>query len=137
MTDTAERSEASVLVGLARSMIQEQRPDLIGIWPRSAAILARQALEIALDQLWMNVAPGVENASARAQLACLTRFIDDQLAGRIRYTWHGLSAACHHHAYELPPTASELEGWLGDVEALIHEVDRRELNVASAEAPSL
>ena len=65
MTDTAERSEASVLVSLARSMIQERRPDLIGIWPRATAILARQALEIALDQLWMNVAPGVENASAR------------------------------------------------------------------------
>ena len=74
-------------------MIQEQRPDLIGIWSRAAAILARQALEITLDHLWSNVAPGVENASMRAQLACLAGYIDAQLASRIRYTWHGLSVA--------------------------------------------
>ena len=125
MTQKADCSDPSVLVDLARSTIQEQRPDLIGIWPRAAAILTRQALEIALDQFWLNVAPGVENASARAQLACLAEYIDPQLASRIRYTWHGLSAACHHHAYELPPIASELDGWLSDVETLICEVDRQ------------
>ena len=32
--------------------------------------------------------------------------------------------ARHHHAYELPPIVSELNGWLNDVEALIDEVRR-------------
>ena len=132
MTQTSDRSEASILLELARFVISEQRPDLVGIWPRAAAILARQALEAALEHLWSNAAPGVENASARAQLACLNGYIEAQLASRVRYTWYGLSAACHHHAYELPPTASELEGWLADVEALICEVDRQNGDVARA-----
>ena len=135
MTQDAGCSEPHVLVDLARSTIQDSSPELIGIWPRAAAILARQALEIALDQFWLNVAPGVENASARAQLICLAEYIDPQLASRIRYTWHGLSVACHHHAYELPPVASELDGWLSDIETLVQEVDRQRLNVARATPP--
>ena len=125
MTQKACYSEPHVLVDLARSTIQDSSPQLIGIWPRASAILARQALEIALNRFWLHVAPGVENASARAQLICLTEYVDPRLASRIRYTWHGLSAACHHHAYELPPVVSELDGWLSDIEALIHSMDRR------------
>ena len=98
------------------------RADLVGTWPRASAILGRQALEITLGQLWARAAPGVENASARAQLTCLPEYVDAELASRIRYSWHVLSAACHYHAYELPPIASELNGWLDDVEALIEEV---------------
>ena len=123
MTQAPGCSEPRVVVDLARATIQDQSPALIGIWPRAAAILARQALEGALDQLWSRIAPGVENASVRAQLVCLAEYIDTRLASRIRYAWHGLSDACHHHAYELPPTLSELEGWLRDVETLIAEVE--------------
>ena len=123
MTHDAVDSEPFVLLDLARSTIQDSSPELIGIWPRAAAILARQALEIALDQFWLNVAPGVENASARAQLICLAEYIDPQLASRVRYTWHGLSVACHHHAYELPPTAEELASWLSDIKKLLEEQD--------------
>ena len=132
MTQLVHRTDASSVVDLARFMIEEQNSGLIGIWPRAAAILGRQALEIALDQLWSYAAPGVENAPVRAQLTCLTEYIDARLASRVRYTWHGLSAACHHHLYELPPTASELEGWLADVEALIAEVDRQTGDAARA-----
>ena len=125
MTHTAHRQQPAELVDLARALIREQRDDLVGTWSRASAILGRQALEIALGQVWSKAAPGVENASARAQLLCLPTYIDTELASRIRYTWHGLSAACHHHAYELPPTAPELEGWLSDIEALVKELDRR------------
>lgn len=120
---TSHYAAPSVLVDWARSTIGNQTPELIGMWPRAAAILARQALEITLDQFWLNAEPGVENASARAQLSCLGKYIDPELANRIRYTWHGLSTACHHHAYELPPTASELNGWLSDIETLVQEVE--------------
>ena len=124
MTQTADCSEPNVLIDLARSMIQDRDPELIGIWPRAAAIIACQAFEISLDRFWLAVAPSVGHASKRAQLICLAEYTDSKLASRIRYIWHGLSVACHHHAYELPPTAQELEGWLTDIEALIEEVKR-------------
>ena len=124
MTQIANRFLPMHLLNLARSIMRVPRADLVGTWPRASAILGRQALEIALGQLWARVAPGVENASARAQLTCLPEYVDAQLAGRIRYAWHALSTACHHHAYELPPIASELNGWLDDVETLINEVKR-------------
>ncbi|MDE2754438.1 MAG: hypothetical protein OXI83_17855 [Gemmatimonadota bacterium] len=109
-----------------------QRADLVGTWPRASAILGRQALEITLDDLWAQAAPGVENASVRAQLTCLPEYIDTELASRVRYSWHVLSAACHYHAYELPPIAAELNGWLDDVEALVDEVRLRWTRPASA-----
>ena len=126
MTEIAHRFLPIHLVNLARSVMRVPRADLVGTWPRAAAILGRQALEITLDQLWAQAAPGVENASARAQLTCLPEYIDPELASRIRYSWHVLSAACHYHAYELPPIAAELNGWLDDVEALIAEVRVRD-----------
>ena len=122
MTQIAQRFMPIHLVNLARSAMRVPRADLVGTWPRAAAILGRQALEITLDQLWAQAAPGVENASARAQLTCLPEYIDPELASRIRYCWHVLSTACHYHAYELPPIAAELNGWLDDIEALIAEV---------------
>ena len=126
MTEIAYRFLPIHLLKLARSMMRVPRADLVGTWPRASAILGRQALEIALDQLWARAAPGVENASARAQLTCLPEYVDAELAGRVRYAWHALSTACHHHAYELPPIVSELNGWLDDVEALITEVSVRD-----------
>ena len=110
MTQKACYSEPNVLVDLARATIQDSSPQLVGIWPRASAILARQALEIALAQFWLHVAPGVQNASARAQLICLAEYVDSHLTSRIRYTWHGLSVACHHHAYDLPPTRAGTGG---------------------------
>ena len=124
MTQIAYRFLPIHLLNLARSIMRVQRADLVGTWPRASAILGRQALEIALGQLWARAAPGVENASARAQLTCLPEYVDAELAGRVRYVWHALSTVCHHHAYELPPIVSELNGWLDDVEVLIDEVRR-------------
>ncbi len=126
MTEIAHRFLPIHLLNLARSIMRVPRADLVGTWPRASAILGRQALEITLDQLWAQAAPGVENASARAQLTCLPEYIDPELASRIRYSWHVLSSACHHHAYELPPIESELNGWLDEVEALIAEVRGRD-----------
>ncbi len=125
MTDIARRFLPEHLLNLARSIIGDPRPDLIGTWPRASALLGRQALEIALDQFWAAVAPGVEKASARAQLICLPRYAEVELARRVQFAWHALSAACHHHAYELPPVVEELIGWLDDVESLVNEVQRR------------
>jgi len=90
---------------------------LAGTWPRAVALLGRQALEQALDDFWRQRARGVEQASTHAQLLCLSTYLDDaEVVSSVRYAWHGLSRACHHHVYELPPTAEELQALLEAVE---------------------
>lgn len=117
---------ASELVSAARAMVHggtlaTERPgELRGVWPRAVALLGRQALEQGLDDLWGAVAPRVRDASRHAQLLCLGAFVRDrELVSGIRHAWHGLSRACHHHAYELPPTAEELGRWLDAVDRLV------------------
>ena len=116
--------DQSSLVTVARDLLERADPMTAGIWPRATALLARQALEIALDDLWRLRAPGLEQCSARAQLLCLPFYLsgDHELAARVSYSWSGLSRACHHHPYELSPTSSELLGWLAAVEQLVARV---------------
>lgn len=96
----------------------------VGVWPRAAALCARRALEEALDQLWRTRAPGLEAASMRAQLISLRAHLNDaELAGDVAYTFGSLSNACHHHDYELTPTAAELHACFAVVERLIARVD--------------
>lgn len=111
--------ELSAVVALARALIGSAQADLVGTWPRSVAFLGRQALEHALDRFWAVHAPGVEVVSTRAQLICLATYAGDEVARRATYTWHALSNGCHHHAYDLPPTERELNGWLDEVEWLV------------------
>lgn len=95
-------------------------PALAGLWPRAVALLGRQALEQGLDDLWSAVARPVKDVSRHAQLLCLGEYLPNQeLVSDVRHAWHGLSHACHHHAYELPPTADELARWLDAVERLV------------------
>jgi hypothetical protein len=56
----------------------------------------------------------------RCQLLCLPTYVQDaEVAGRAAHAWDGLTQACHHHPYELPPTAEELSRWLNAVHAMI------------------
>lgn len=104
------------LLEAARVLLTRPDAKARGFWPRAAAHLCRQALEASLQQWWKLRLPGMESASMRAQLACLPTYLkNDELAGRIAYTWSGLSNACHHHTYELAPTSAELEGWISAV----------------------
>jgi hypothetical protein len=112
------------LLAAARDLLQRPDPATAGIWPRASALLVRQALESALDDLWRRRAPGLEQCSMRAQLLCLAAYLnghdhDDDLAQRVSYAWTGLSRACHQHVYELSPTASELASWVDTVERLV------------------
>lgn len=94
--------------------------DAVGVWPRAAAHLSRQALELALDHFWQACAPRIRDLSMRAQLVCLPGYLNDRvLAGRTSIAWAALSGACHHHAYELAPTELELQGWVEVVEDLM------------------
>ena len=122
------------VVTAARNLIERTDPATAGLWPRATALLARQALEAALDDFWRIRAPGMEHCSMRAQLLCLPYYLQastqaagrkpqaDDLAQRVSYAWAGLSRACHQHPYELSPTSVELLGWLGTVEQLVDRV---------------
>jgi len=116
--------DPSALLAAARDLLERADPTTAGIWPRATALLTRQALEAALDDLWSLRAPGVEHCSAHAQLLCLPYFLtgDDRLAEDVAYAWDGLSHAVHHHPYELPPTSVELMHWLSIVEQLVKSV---------------
>lgn len=116
--------DSRLLLASARDLVRVDDDATAGLWPRAAALLGRQALEISLARLWTLTAPGLERTSARCQLLCLATLLDDrQLGGRVSATWSGLSRACHHRVYEMPPTASELSGWLATVEELEERVD--------------
>jgi hypothetical protein len=73
-----------------------------------------------LDDLWGAVSPRVREVSRHAQLLSLAEFVrNEDLVSGIQQAWRGLSRACHHQAYELPPTAEELSRWLEAVECLV------------------
>ena len=108
------------LIASARALVARPVPGTAGVWPRAAALLARQALETAMDQLWARRAPAVAGLSARSQLACLPEYLRDAaLAGEVAFTWSSLSSACHAHAYEVGPTAEELEARFAVVDRLV------------------
>ena len=111
------------LLTAARNLMERTDPATAGLWPRASALLARQALEDAMDGFWLVRAPGMEQCSARAQLLCLSHYVgDEELAERVSYAWAGLSGACHQHPYELSPTSAELIGWLTTVDQLVVRV---------------
>src|SRR5260370_37710624 len=98
----------------ARDLMQRPDAPFGGIWPRAAALLARQALEAAMGQLWASQrqAAGLSGCPIRSQVLCLTAYLDPGTASRTAYLLAALSHACHYHPYELAPTAAELTGWL-------------------------
>jgi 3',5'-cyclic AMP phosphodiesterase CpdA len=44
---------------------------------------------------------------------------DAVLVADVRAAWASLSRACHHHHYELGPTAAELERWMLQTKRLV------------------
>lgn len=128
------------VVAAARNLLVRTDPATAGLWPRATALLARQALEAALDDFWRSRSPGMEHCSMKAQLSCLPYYLQAasrkpqadshgagrkpqaDLAQRVSYAWAGLSRACHQHPYELPPTSAELQGWLATVDELVARV---------------
>jgi hypothetical protein len=109
------------LLAAARDIQERPAAATAGLWPRAAALLARQALETALAELWESdsATTGLSRCTGRSQLACLPTYLDARTARQIAYVWAALSEACHYHAYELAPTAAELTGWFQAVEDLL------------------
>ena len=112
------------LLGAARSLIRRPDAATAGVWPRAAAFLARQALELAMTVLWAAEpqAYGLSGCSMRSQVLCLTVYVDHDIAARAAYLSAALSRACHHHSYELAPTAAELTTWLDQATQLVTQI---------------
>lgn len=111
------------LLDRARALIGAQE-GLTGVWPKAVAFLTRQALEEALADIWNAHYPGMANARWSTQLACLNEILSDSsLMADVRAAWASLSRACHHHHYELDPTAAELDRWIRQTERLVAVVD--------------
>lgn len=105
------------LLVTARQLLGRASPETAGLWPRAGALLARQALEMSVDAYWAARKIPLASCPTLQQLICLRQYLADaELAGRVHHAWNALSRACHHHPYELPPSAGELEGWLEAVE---------------------
>lgn len=105
-------------------MLGRADPTTVGLWPRASALLARQALEAAVHRVWEHRRLDLHACSMRVQLICLRTYLGDaDLAARAGHAWSALSRACHHHPYELAPTAAELQRWLSVVEELIRKAD--------------
>jgi hypothetical protein len=112
------------LLAAARDLITRSDAATAGVWPRTSALLARQALEEILDKQW-RMRPQTASmvaATMRSQLICLPCYLDETLAHQIAFTYAALSNACHYHPYELAPTAAELGGWIEDVAALVARI---------------
>jgi len=114
------------LLTAARAMVERPTTTTAGLWPRAAALLARQSLEAALDQLWESSpeTSGLAGCTMRTQLTCLPAYLDPVAAHEISYVWASLSEACHYHPYELAPTAAELASWIHSVGELVSSINR-------------
>lgn len=127
----ADGVDAHGLVSAARDLIRIDDSTTAGLWPRAAALLGRQGLELAMEQLWRAVAPGLERTSGRCQLLCVGAMLNDrELGGRVGAAWKLLSEACHHRVYELAPTALELHGALETVWELSDAAERVRQRIA-------
>ena len=75
-----------------------------------------------MRELWDRRRLDLQGCSMAAQLICLRSYLGNaELAARAGHAWSVLNRACHHHAYELAPTASELHDWFLVVGELTRE----------------
>ena len=110
-------------LAMAQQLLERADAKTAGLWPRAAALLARQALEQGLDDYWRERGLPLHDCGTRPQLICLGEYMGDAaLAGRAHHTWAALSEACHHHPYELAPGHRELVNWIGTVGELLPQL---------------
>ncbi|MFD6281398.1 hypothetical protein ACFWFI_38405 [Streptomyces sp. NPDC060209] len=90
-----------------------------GTRARAAAALLRLALDETMDTFWKDVSPAMTRTSGRTKALCLERYVSPSVARQWYAVWSALSAACHHHICELPPTPAEVRAWHQDVIELL------------------
>ena len=105
------------LLALSRTLVSSDNWASSYWWGRGSAVLARQAVELALEEFWMERAPEMREASARGQFLAVRLYLEDEtLAAEGHATWSLLSRACHHHPYDLQPSRDEVVAWIDAAE---------------------
>lgn len=110
-------SDAEVLLARADKLLDSPDRTALGNSARLAAFLARQAVEDLIDARCAELT-GVQVVvgTVRAKLAVL-KSLDKTPAGpALIGAWHQLTGFCHHHAYQLSPTVSEVRAQCAAVE---------------------
>ncbi|PRX50871.1 hypothetical protein B0I33_10122 [Prauserella shujinwangii] len=107
------------LVDHARAVLAGRRGIPAAQRTRAAAILARQALEDTTRRLCTAAGADLPGANERSRLIVLRWFVGEGAADLAGAAWWGLSRLCHHHAYELTPTAGEVAHLVDQVASLI------------------
>lgn len=87
---------------------------------RMAAWLARSALEDGVVQRLDRLGHDTRLASMRSRLTCLS-VLDEECALDAEFAWSRLSGACHQHAFELAPNASEVRALLVQVQRVVEK----------------
>ncbi len=121
---TVAAGDTEELLATADRLLREVVPGTRGVWPRTVAFVVRAALEQELAAFWQRCVPEVARVPMRSQLLLLGSYTDTGLARDAAGAWGGLSLACHHHAYELAPTAVELRAWLESVRHVCSSLGR-------------
>ena len=86
---------------------------------RTAALLARRALEDWLDEqsaTWST--SSYWEPTTKSKLVVLEALRGADIGELAKNVWHGLSVACHHHSYELQPSAVEVRHLVEQVRKL-------------------
>jgi hypothetical protein len=105
------------ILASARQLLDRPDSRTSSVWPRAAALLARQAFELGLDDHWRSRGIALDRLATRPQLICLPSYLSNRdLAARATHAWSALSRACHHHPYDLAPSVGELRIWLEAVD---------------------
>lgn len=101
---------------------------------RAACWIARAALESTVDDLLNAQHNPAPDATMRSKLTVLqvTFGQHNDVPARADYAWNGLSRACHHHAFELTPTLTEVQHLIHLVETLTDDGDRSTPRVSFA-----
>jgi hypothetical protein len=113
---------ADALLDEAQRLLDETPSGTASAWPRAAAILARQALEAAMTDLWHRREPSLAGTPFKPQLLCLPGYVPAPVAADVGFVWHALTRATHHRPYECDPTREELASLLRSVRSVVRAV---------------
>jgi hypothetical protein len=108
------------LLDLARELAAGSH-DLQGVSnARASCWVARQSLELLVDELLRRRDIETGSCTERSRLIALGVAYADvpDLGYRAAASWGRLSAACHHHAFELSPTYAEAMSLVEEVRRL-------------------
>ena len=107
------------LVGEALGLLSRPGAPVTSVYPRAAALLARQALEARVQREWQKDEVSLAQTNMANQFHALRALRDAEIAGTAHQTWAALSHACHHHPFDLSPTVSELKTLIDTVRSLV------------------